>query len=196
MSNERRFGGTGLGLVIGQRLVSMMGGEPITVETEHGRGSRFAFRLVLPVAAEGQPSEPQSTPTAPPSRGGRLAGLRLLVVEDSDTARFALRLLLEAEGARVEEAVDGAEGVNKALASGPPYDTLLMDMQMPNKNGLEATRELRGRGYAKPIVALTANAFARDLEACLAAGMNDCVTKPVKIDDLVAVLQRNRTQTG
>jgi CheY-like chemotaxis protein len=83
------------------------------------------------------------------------------------------------------------EGIEKAMTAGTPYHAVLMDMQMPRKNGLEATRELRARGYAHPIVALTANAFARDLDACLAAGMNDCVTKPVKIDELVSVLMRN-----
>jgi len=189
MSNERRFGGTGLGLVIGQRLVSLMGGEPITVDSKPGIGSRFAFRLALQVEAHA-PREVQPARAAA-ATASRLAGLRILVVEDSDTARFALRLLLEAEGALVDEAVDGAEGVSMAMAAGEAYHTVLMDMQMPRKNGLEATRELRGRGYAGPIVALTANAFARDLDACLAAGMSDCVIKPVKIDDLVTVLQRN-----
>jgi signal transduction histidine kinase len=191
MSNERRFGGTGLGLVISQRLVKLMGGEPIVVDSKPGMGSRFAFRLALPVAANTAVEGFQSAPISSTAPSKRLSGFRILLVEDSDTARFALRLLLEAEGAHIAEAHDGVEGIEKAMTAGTPYHAVLMDMQMPRKNGLEATRELRARGYAHPIVALTANAFARDLDACLAAGMNDCVTKPVKIDELVSVLMRN-----
>lgn len=195
MSNVRRFGGTGLGLVISQRLVSLMGGAPITVESRPGLGSRFAFRLALPLASEvPSPDDGTATP-AVPSR--RLAGFRVLVVEDSESTRFALRLLLEAEGALVDEAQNGAVGVNMALAADAPYDAVLMDMQMPVKDGLEATRELRARGYGHPIMALTSSAFAQDRDVCLAAGMDDYISKPVKIDRLVGVLQSNRrVQTG
>ena len=191
MSNERRFGGTGLGLVISQQLVKLMGGEPITVRSAPGVGSRFAFRLALPVAAHVPPGEAEPANADRPALAGRLPGLRILVVEDSDTARFALRLFLEAEGAAVEEAADGDAGVNAVLSAATPFDAVLMDMQMPKKNGLEATRELRARGYEHPIIALTANAFARDLEACLAAGMNDYISKPVKMDELVEAVRRN-----
>ena len=194
MSNERRFSGTGLGLVISQRLVRLMGGEPITVESKAGIGSRFTFRLALPVAVHMPAREVVSVPAISAAPAGRLLGLRILVVEDSDTTRLALRLLLEAEGARIDDARDGVEGVSMAMAAGAPHDIVLMDMQMPRKNGLEATRELRERGYARPIIALTAKAFARDLEACLAAGMNDCFTKPVKLGEMVEVLNRHRRQ--
>jgi len=191
MSNERRFGGTGLGLVISQQLVKLMGGEPITVSSAPGLGSRFAFRLALPVAAHLPVEEAEPVHADRPASSGRLSGLRILVVEDSDTARFALRLFLEAEGAAVEEAADGEAGVNAVLSAATPFDALLMDMQMPKKNGLEATRELRAHGYARPIIALTANAFARDIEACLAAGMNDYISKPVKMGELVEAVRRN-----
>jgi PAS domain S-box-containing protein len=192
MSDARSFGGTGLGLAISQRLVSLLGGEPITVASQRDHGSRFSFRLALPVAGEAAASvaSPGRALRAPVVE--RLAGYRLLVVEDEDTTRFMLRLLLEAEGAVVEEAEDGAKGVTAALASAAPFDMVLMDMQMSDKDGLEATRELRARGYVRPILALTANASSRDRDACLAAGMNDYISKPVKIDDLVEVLQRSR----
>jgi CheY-like chemotaxis protein len=192
MSDARSFGGTGLGLAISQRLVSLLGGEPITVESQRDFGSRFSFRLALPVA--GGASAPLARPgeALPAPAAGRLAGYRLLVVEDDTTTRFMLRLLLEAEGAVVEEAEDGAKGVSAALASTTPFDMVLMDMQMSVKGGLEATRELRARGYGRPILALTANAYGHDRDACLAAGMNDYIPKPVKIDHLVDVLQRNR----
>lgn len=185
MSNVRRFGGTGLGLAIGQRLVTLIGGQPISVESRPGEGSRFAFRLALPRA--GLPGVPEK-----PARGApRLSGMRLLLVEDGDTVRYGMRVLLESEGADVDEAQDGAVAVGKVLAAAPAYDVVLMDMQMPVMDGLDATRELRGRGYVKPIVALTASTSSRDREACLAAGMTDHLVKLAKIDEFVAVLKRN-----
>jgi len=111
-------------------------------------------------------------------------------VDDHEEARAITRLLLESEGASVEEAEDGAKGVSAALTSAKPFDAILMDMRMPVMNGLEATRELRASGYGYPIIALTANAFPSDFEACRTAGMNDYVTKPVKIETLIEVLQR------
>jgi signal transduction histidine kinase len=190
MSNVRRFGGTGLGLVISQRLVGLLGGEPITVESQTGAGSRFAFRLAMPVAGETTLPTDITDHDLPQSPAGRLAGYRLLVVDDDETSRFMLRLLLEGEGASVAEAEDGEIGVSAAMGTSGPFDTVFMDMQMPVKDGLEAARELRAKGYSHPIVALTANAFPRDLEACLAAGMNDYLSKPVKIDSLVETIRR------
>lgn len=191
MSNARRFSGTGLGLVISQRLVSLMGGEPISVESKAGAGSRFAFRVALPLVNPASISNADPGAVSVPASEGRLAGLRVLVVEDSATVRFAIRLLLQSEGATVEEAEDGALGVKLALSTSQPFDMVLMDMQMPVQDGLAATRELRARGYSRAIVALTANAFATDMHDCLAAGMNDYVAKPVKLNDLVNVLLRN-----
>ena len=192
MSNMRRFSGTGLGLVISQRLVGLLGGEPIAVESKKGTGSRFSFRLALPIAnLQSAPTVPAGN-HAPTDPAGRLAGLRVLVVDDSETERFMLRLLMETEGAHVEQAEDGLQGVSAIAAAVTPFDAVLMDMQMPNKDGLEATRELRAQGYRHTIIALTANAFARDREACLAAGMDDHVSKPAKIDDIVEVIMRNR----
>jgi CheY-like chemotaxis protein len=189
MRDARRFGGTGLGLVISRRLVKLMGGEPIGVQSRPGAGSRFSFRLALPLAG-GKAQD--NTPAPHVAPGGRLAGYRVLVVEDSATIRFAVRLLLQSEGASVDEAADGVEGVRMAAEAAQPYDAVLMDMQIPMLDGIEATRELRRRGYTRPIVALTANAFAHDMQACLAAGMNDYIAKPVKIDALVDVIRRNR----
>jgi PAS domain S-box-containing protein len=191
MSNARRYGGTGLGLVISQRLVTMLGGEPITVESRADVGSRFAFRLPLPAAGPSAREEQGLVTNLAPGRPARLDGRRILVVEDSQATRFTLSLLLKAEGAIVAEAENGAEGVRNALVADPPYDMVLMDMQMPVMDGLSATRELRARGYARPIVALTANAFSRDRDACLAAGMNGYIAKPVKIDNLVDAVERH-----
>ena len=193
MGNSRRFGGTGLGLAISQRLVTLLGGKPIVVTSQQGAGSRFSFRLAMPLAGavSGQDAMSGNSVSVVPRE--RLAGLRVLVVDDIETIRFMLRHHLETEGAIVDEAADGAEGVSMAISTTVPHDLILMDMQMSVMDGIDATRELRERGYTRPIVGLTGSAFESDMKACLAAGMNDFVTKPVKINDLVIVLQRNRT---
>jgi len=192
MGNTRRFGGAGLGLAISQRLVKLMGGEPIKVESLLGAGSRFSFRIAMPVA-DGAPALqrlPAGTHLA--HQEGRLSGYKLLLVEDDDDSRFVMRLALESEGATVDEAEDGSEAVRAALAATTPYDAVLMDMRMPGKDGLASTRELRAKDYRHTIIALTANAFAADREACLAAGMNDFATKPLDMDKLVDVMKRHR----
>lgn len=196
MSDARRFGGPGLGLVISQRLVGLMGGEPIAVESQVGVGSRFSFQLPLPLAEAAAAPTAVPASAAPALPGGPLAGLRVLLVDDSEPIRFALGLILQSEGASVEVAVDGAEGVKMALTAVTPHDVVLMDLQMPVQNGIEATRELRLRDYTQPIVALTASAFSRDRQACLAAGMNDYIAKPVRVNELVDILLRNSRRSG
>ena len=122
----------------------------------------------------------------------RLAGFRLLLVEDDELSRLMLKLLLESEGASVEVAEDGVKGVNMALAALKPFDAVLMDNQMPAKDGMEATRELRAKGYERPVIALSASAFQTERDTFLAAGANDYVTKPVKIEELATSLHRVR----
>lgn len=182
MRAERRYGGTGLGLATCQRLVAVMGGTPITVTSQPGQGSRFSFRLPLVISREALPG------TAGLPRG-RLSGLRLLVVEDDPVNRLTISKLLEGEGARLDMTEDGAAGVRAALAAEPPHDAVLMDLRMPVQGGLDACRVLRERGYRRPIVALTANAYDADRAACHAAGMNGFLAKPVMLDELVETVR-------
>ncbi len=158
-----------------------MGGE-VGVETERDRGS--CFWAELPATPAGSPrSRPAPAAQAP----GAFAG-RALVVEDNAVNREVASLLLKRLGLEVGCAEDGAAGVAEALARPPAI--ILMDMQMPGLDGLEATRRLRAAGHEGPIVGLTANAFESDRQACLDAGMDDFLTKPVSGERLAGVLSR------
>jgi signal transduction histidine kinase/ActR/RegA family two-component response regulator len=182
---SRHFGGTGLGLSISRALVEQMGGT-LTVESEVGQGSTFAFRLTLPRDTRPALSAPE---VAAPSYHA-LSGQRVLLVEDNEINRLVARLLLEEWGMHIEEAEDGPSGV--ALATVQDFDIILMDIQMPGMSGLTATAAIRGladpRRAGVPIVALTANAFAADAQQYLAGGMNACVAKPFEEDTLYSTL--------
>ena len=181
---SRRFGGSGLGLAISRRLATAMGGR-ITVTSEIGAGSCFTLRLPFGLA---KPVEmvPQATPEAEDQREA-LSGLRVLVAEDNRVNRLLIQKFLKNTAVDLDFAHDGAEAVDKARLGEP--DVILMDVSMPVMDGLEATRIIRSWEQPQPIiVALTANAFDTDREACLAAGMNDFVTKPISRKQLLEVL--------
>ncbi|MGI4885345.1 MAG: PAS domain-containing protein [Janthinobacterium lividum] len=173
----RRYGGTGLGLSISRALVEQMG-STLILASALGAGSTFAFVLVLPKAA---------VPAAVPAGGGapydtgRLAGARVLLVEDNEISRTVVRMLLEPWGALLDEAPDGPAALAQ-LAAAPPYDVVLMDIQLPGLSGVDTTARLRQlsdpRRAATPVVALTANAFRADGERYLAAGFDDYLAKP------------------
>jgi PAS domain S-box-containing protein len=175
-STTRKYGGTGLGLSISKRLVELMGGQ-IGVESEVGVGSLFYVDLPLPTAS------PQTALTQPADDyPATFPGSRILLVEDNAVnCKVAMHMLAKLQ-VQVEVATNGLEAVRKATES--PYDLILMDCQMPEMDGYEATRVLRAQGIQTPIIALTANALEEDREKCLACGMNDYLSKPIQADTL------------
>jgi PAS domain S-box-containing protein len=188
-STTRKYGGTGLGLAISRRLVEMMGGE-IGVDSAPGRGSTFWFtvRLAVPGADRDVPPAPLSDLSAETRLRERHAGRRVLLVEDEPINQEVSRDLLEEAGLTVDLAADGRAAVDMAGAS--DYALILMDIQLPLMNGIDATRAIRalpGRAQV-PILAMTANAFDEDRRLCLEAGMNDHVAKPVDPATLCAIL--------
>ncbi len=198
-STTRRYGGTGLGLAICRHLAELMDGS-ISVRSEIGMGSSFLVRLRLQPAGGLAQAAATATATAelPPLREADLeqmlrsrhAGARVLVAEDNEVNQFVARELLLVAGLQVDVADNGQQAVE--MAQRERYAVILMDVQMPVLDGLQAARALRRLpGTAGvPVIAMTANAFGEDRTACLAAGMDDHLSKPVAVDRLYALLLR------
>lgn len=198
-SMTRRFGGTGLGLVLAKKIANALGGDVVLQESAPQKGSTFAV-YIDPGSLE-QVSWIKSFNTVfiksadvdnkrPATLSSGFNQLRILLVEDSIDNQFLIRHFLELEGVKVEVASDGKEGVEKAMAGN--FDLVLMDIQMPVLDGYNATLRLRHDGYSKPIIAFTAHAFQSEKERCFKVGFNDFLAKPIKKQELINCIQKFR----
>jgi len=186
-STSRKYGGTGLGLAISRRMAELMGGRMWAESDGPGRGARFGFTLRAAVAADlrAGPRRQRSPPVVTEDLAGRRP-LRILLAEDNVVnQKLALRLLQQM-GYRADLAGNGIEALEAVQRQ--VYDLILMDVQMPEMDGLEASRRIAAAAERPRIVAMTANAMQGDREACLAAGMDDYLTKPIRVDELVQAL--------
>ncbi|MDR0601400.1 MAG: response regulator [Treponema sp.] len=185
---SRKYGGTGLGLAISKRIVNLMGGT-IWIESEAGKGSIFAFTVKMKRSEEIREEEAKDG-------GGDcdFSGKFILLAEDVDINREIVITMLEPVRLGIDCAENGREAVRMFTENPDKYDLLLMDVQMPEMDGYEATgliRAFEGKAGRRPvpIIAMTANVFREDIEKCLSAGMNDHIGKPINMEDVLAKLK-------
>ncbi len=187
-STTRKFGGTGLGLVITKKLCQALGGDFVLQKSALGEGSIFAASLFVSATPETKLVNiniPKTTPQPTPLSNG-LKGMEVLLVEDSPDNQFLIRQMLAKSGARISVENDGEAGVKTALSK--KFDVILMDIQMPVMDGHEAVRTLRKAGYSAPIVALTAHAMKEERELAVKSGFSHFLTKPINRKELLDLL--------
>lgn len=191
-STSRKYGGTGLGLVICKHLTNLMGGY-IELQSEFGQGSCFKFSLNLPVSKNNQNTYSSNDSDKKNSEinytSEKLLNKKALVVEDIAINRLVAKKILKAAGLSLDFAVNGLEAVN--MVKEKQYDLIIMDIQMPVMDGIESTKIIRTLANYKltPIIAMTANAMSDDKELSLAAGMNSHLTKPIQFDQVIKELE-------
>jgi CheY-like chemotaxis protein/CHASE1-domain containing sensor protein/nitrogen-specific signal transduction histidine kinase len=193
-SKTRKFGGSGLGLALSRRLCQELGGELYLIESIKGQGSTFEARIALDDFLETTWTEDLLNTNVVSADGAskrsmtRLNNATILIVEDSVDNQEIFRFFLENAGAKIEIVDNGIDAVSRAAAIDP--DLILMDIQIPEIDGKEATRRIRDHGYDRPIVALTAHAMFEERESCLEAGCDGQITKPVSGENLVLEVAR------
>jgi PAS domain S-box-containing protein len=185
-SITRRFGGTGLGLVLSRRLAAALGGDLRLKWSRQGEGSCFNLRIPTGDISDVRFIE---SPNKKPMKGTDVSHLQVLVVEDSPDNERLIGIYLKQAGVRYDVAHDGFEAIAKATSK--EFDIILMDIQMPGLDGLQATRHLRAQGYQKPILALSAHALPEEAQRSIQAGCDAHLAKPIRANDLIAALAKH-----